>query len=474
MPPRTGLALVGNPGAGKSTILNGIAGSSVFKSGINLGCGLTSKLQTYKDGDVTLYDTPGLSDIDHVKQAGAELDALLRKDINLSLCFVVTLERGRTRPDDANTIEAILTAIRDIDLNNRFGVILNQLSPRVKQRLDADADSAARVRKGLTGKFSTTYWHYVQEDPALVEEDNQLLMNHQLSLFLSTLPSTKPRDATTQKIDTASLEEKKREHEKRIREVEAKHRSQMQGLITEFEQHKKEQRDRLTKLQNDLRETDGKYKDLKERHMELEGQRETMTRNLRKMEKEQEEMKRKQVEAERKAEEQRVRVDFQLIHNEIRDGTHKGGDCGGSVDSIMGRFHAKRLTGGCIVYNGPHGVDNWGYKCTLGTENYQHHWNGKKCYVTFQCNPGSGYRAEFEEVARNAGNIAVGNGGSCAHMASEIVKHLRGKNITPQFVVVKKEPGGFNKWAYNCTSCSNIFHEWIQGKGKKFCVGIRM
>lgn len=42
---RQHILFVGNPGTGKSTLLNSLVGSAVFKSGVSFGGGLTSYLQ---------------------------------------------------------------------------------------------------------------------------------------------------------------------------------------------------------------------------------------------------------------------------------------------------------------------------------------------------------------------------------------------------------------------------------------------
>ena len=39
---------VGNPGAGKSTLLNSLMGEALFKSGLNIGVGLTFQLDEIK------------------------------------------------------------------------------------------------------------------------------------------------------------------------------------------------------------------------------------------------------------------------------------------------------------------------------------------------------------------------------------------------------------------------------------------
>lgn len=158
-PPSTpiALALVGNPGAGKSTILNGIAKEPIFRAGISIATGLTTVLQHHHLSNGTLlFDTPGLSDIERKKQAGEELNKMLSKHLSIKIAFVVTLERGRVRPEDALTLNLLLGAI-SVDTNGKFGVIINQMSKGVIQKIKRNPDKEAIIRKTLTGQRSTLY-----------------------------------------------------------------------------------------------------------------------------------------------------------------------------------------------------------------------------------------------------------------------------------------------------------------------------
>ena len=51
---------VGNPGAGKSCILNSLGGEPLFRSGVNVGRGLTYRLDEKINGNGYLIDTPGM------------------------------------------------------------------------------------------------------------------------------------------------------------------------------------------------------------------------------------------------------------------------------------------------------------------------------------------------------------------------------------------------------------------------------
>jgi len=72
--------LIGNPGVGKSTILNALTGKVNFKSGVSFGHGLTTVCQRYVDekNDIVYIDTPGLSDVEMRKKAAAEITKALK------------------------------------------------------------------------------------------------------------------------------------------------------------------------------------------------------------------------------------------------------------------------------------------------------------------------------------------------------------------------------------------------------------
>ena len=60
----TKIIAVGNPGAGKSSVLNSLSGENLFKSGLSIGKGLTYQLDERVNGNGHFLDTPGITSLE--------------------------------------------------------------------------------------------------------------------------------------------------------------------------------------------------------------------------------------------------------------------------------------------------------------------------------------------------------------------------------------------------------------------------
>lgn len=125
--------VVGDPGAGKSTILNGLVGTAArgprmpFRSGLSVASGRTIALQTDVVGGVRYSDTPGLDDVALKRQAAAAIANAVCLGGAVRLLFVLTMEAGRVRGANFATIRIVLDALTavGVDVDGRFSVALN-------------------------------------------------------------------------------------------------------------------------------------------------------------------------------------------------------------------------------------------------------------------------------------------------------------------------------------------------------------
>ena len=114
---------MGNPGRGKSTILNALSGKQLFKSGTSFGGGLTFQLDEKSCNGNIYLDTPGLADFKLRKQAAESISIALKKGGPYKILFVTTTMSGRVIEEDAVTMKLILDAAPEIGQD--FGIIVN-------------------------------------------------------------------------------------------------------------------------------------------------------------------------------------------------------------------------------------------------------------------------------------------------------------------------------------------------------------
>ncbi|KAJ3110747.1 hypothetical protein HK100_002920 [Physocladia obscura] len=88
------ILLVGNPGTGKSAILNGLTGAAYFKAGNSFGKGCTHVCQSVLVNGITYMDTPGLDDVEIREQAAEEI----RKALDNSGEYRIFFFSSRRKP----------------------------------------------------------------------------------------------------------------------------------------------------------------------------------------------------------------------------------------------------------------------------------------------------------------------------------------------------------------------------------------
>ncbi|GLE10389.1 hypothetical protein PINS_up022490 [Pythium insidiosum] len=165
---------MGNPGTGKSTLINCLVGRTVFQSGLSWGGGLTKDYQKYVAGDIAYMDTPGLADRTILEQAAKAITKALSEPGDYKLFFMVRMQAGRIVSEDLVTVERVLDSIDVPDL--KFSILVNNLGRR---QYDAMMQFGAEFKKVMAlmnqGKYSTPHVCFIPTFRELEESDNQTI-----------------------------------------------------------------------------------------------------------------------------------------------------------------------------------------------------------------------------------------------------------------------------------------------------------
>ncbi|KAG0376220.1 hypothetical protein BGX24_008112 [Mortierella sp. AD032] len=150
---RTSVILVGNPGVGKSTILNALGGD--FHTGFSAVSGLTRDVSTTNvttsNGDkLRLIDIPGIFDcqVDDDRATERHLE-ILRQTLNdggsYVIFFVITPRNGRIDPSDFAVMKTLLDNLEESPV---VGLILNQVKRHHYDNIQS-SDYFAKIERVL-------------------------------------------------------------------------------------------------------------------------------------------------------------------------------------------------------------------------------------------------------------------------------------------------------------------------------------
>lgn len=229
------IVFAGNPGVGKSTILNSIVGRAVFKAGVSFGTGLTTRVQLYETPQYILGDTPGLSDVETCEQAAREISSLFYKVKSLKLFFVVTLEAGRVKPDDLTTMNLILNSIDIGDTTNKFVIVVNKIPHNTFEKLRSNPNNLTKIAASLTLKHKTSRIIFVPKNEEMEDAENIVTdLNSDIARLI--LHSAPVEVACVSDIDVSSAANMAENFQQQIVEISKANEIAVVKMRTEFEE----------------------------------------------------------------------------------------------------------------------------------------------------------------------------------------------------------------------------------------------
>jgi len=257
----TRLILVGNPGVGKSTTLNGLVGKAVFASGFSCNS-LTRENQSITHMGNIFVDTPGLSDYSTNEKAADEITKALRNNAmngNMKLIFVVKLECGRVRGSDTGTIGSVLDALPQ---DTKYGIIVNQVSQKFFEKLLTHSVAEGTIlqkvdvclNQGRENK--TPNIHYFPLDAKLSDKDNVVhTTSSELIHFINSVPPCSIlKDSDIEQVNGKNMEQMSSENGKKINEL-LKDKDKMGKEFKVMEEvHKKELEEVRNKVEAEMKE----------------------------------------------------------------------------------------------------------------------------------------------------------------------------------------------------------------------------
>jgi len=232
---------IGNPGVGKSTLLNGMVREALFKSGLSYGKGMTYKLDVQRpEGQPhTFMDTPGLADAEMRQQAAAAITEALKQSGHYKVFFVITLEAGRVKPADVTTMKLVLDAAPTIT-SDGYGIILNQLPPKEYRDLKEnprkeDPSPEDMVRQclwgGLPSDRRTVHIHYMKRMEDLEGEDDAVpKLPDDLIVFINVLPGINIAPPDVGSVRSNEFDEVMEQNAKIIREMQEANKGLQEAL----------------------------------------------------------------------------------------------------------------------------------------------------------------------------------------------------------------------------------------------------
>ncbi|GAB5367590.1 hypothetical protein AAMO2058_001243800 [Amorphochlora amoebiformis] len=252
------IVIIGNPGVGKSIIVNTTVGRLVFKSGLsNDGSGVTKGqqgtiIQTGHLKGNRIIDTPGLADVQTRNQTAKSIESALKTPRSmLRIVFVMDLTRaGRILPDDLATVNTVLEAVQD---EFAYGIIINKLSKKLMQQIPRGM-LIDNIRKSVKSPPANIL--FLANDQKAEDMPDMLLSKEgryqeKLTCFIHSLPFNHISQSSDVKV--SALDWYLKERERLLRE-QVKNQERKEALGEQKRQEELQREQRRLARENELRQ----------------------------------------------------------------------------------------------------------------------------------------------------------------------------------------------------------------------------
>ena len=227
---------VGNPGVGKSTILNCLAEELMFKSGTSFGKGLTYQMDEKTNKNGRFFDTPGLADRQLREAAGTAITEALKKGGEYKILFFLRTQSGRAVVEDITTFKLVLNSAPEI--GHQYGLVINQVNNKLSKKFKENHENK---KSFLTDIFSNidpkrhcslNNISFLPTIKDAEDEDNQLIPLEDLkttdglpfkSFVNETIPSVALTEGAAQEISIHDFDKQTEEIEKLKKELNENH-----------------------------------------------------------------------------------------------------------------------------------------------------------------------------------------------------------------------------------------------------------
>ncbi|KAF9911868.1 hypothetical protein EC991_001772 [Linnemannia zychae] len=204
----TSVILVGNPGVGKSSILNALGGD--FNTGFSSVSGLTRDVSTTSvttsDGrKLRLVDIPGIFDcrVDDEHATERHLD-ILRDTLNdgssYVIFFVVAPRNGRIDPSD---FAVMTTLLNKLDRSPLVGLILNQVKRQHYDQIQA-SNYFSKVESVLRDSRANLRFFYRKKPLVLLDHSDEFSPSEERAI-LNYVLSFQPTEVYVHRLVTSFL-----------------------------------------------------------------------------------------------------------------------------------------------------------------------------------------------------------------------------------------------------------------------------